>query len=111
MFITLKSVKETKASIVASRMAFLYITLPNCSVCQGLLPQIKQLMMDFPAIHTYQVDAAEVPDIAGEYEVFTAPVLLFFVDGKEYIREARIVQTGKLYERLQRIYTEVAEQS
>ncbi len=111
MFTTLSSLEETKEKISASRMTLLYITQPNCSVCQGLLPQIAQLLGDFPAINAYQIDASEVPAIAGEYNIFTAPVILFFVDGKEYIREARFVETRKLHDRLHRIYKEIAEQS
>src|SRR5699024_11721775 len=64
---------------------------PHCSVCHGLLPQIKQLMGDFPEIQLGHVDASEVEKVAGRFHIFTVPVLLLFVEGKESIREARIV--------------------
>ena len=103
-FAALHSIKDVDTFISENKVAFLYITMPNCSVCHGLLPQIEAMFTQFPKIATRQVDAAEVQEIAGRFEIFTAPVLLLFVEGKEYIREARIVQTAKLEEKITRLY-------
>ncbi|MGB8001147.1 MAG: thioredoxin family protein, partial [Anaerobacillus sp.] len=70
---------------------FLYLHGTNCSVCHALLPQVEEVLADYPQIVSEKLNVQEVPESAGEFSVFTIPVLLLFVDGKEYIREARFV--------------------
>ena len=82
--------------------------MPNCSVCHGLLPQIENILSNYPKIIARQVNASNVTEIAGRFNIFTAPVLLLFVDGKEYIREARFVQTELLNDKIARIYNNLA---
>jgi len=109
-FTTCHSIDEIEQFIASNQLSFLYISQQNCSVCHGLEPQIKQLLENYPNIVARKVDASEVPEVAGKFSVFTAPVLLLFVYGKEYIREARFVQTAKLDEKLARIYENVIDE-
>lgn len=88
-------------------LSFLYISQPNCSVCHGLLPQVQALMMNYPNIHLGHINATEVKEVAGRFSIFTVPVLLLFVEGKEYIREARIVHMQLLEEKLDKIYKNI----
>ncbi|MFD2751521.1 thioredoxin family protein [Virgibacillus siamensis] len=89
-------------------LSFLYITIPNCSVCHGLKPQVQELMEKYPKIAMGSVNAQEVTEIAGMYSIFTAPVLLLFVDGKEFLREARIVHLDLLEEKIDKIHRHMA---
>lgn len=86
------------------KLAFLYISLTGCSVCHALQPQIGQLMTKYPEIRLGTINAHEVPEVAGAFSIFTAPVLLLFVEGKEYVREARIVHLDLLDEQIRKIY-------
>lgn len=103
-FTSLTSIEETDHFIKNNNLAFIYITMPNCSVCHGLQPQMEEIFAKYPEIQTRTIDASEVTEIAGKFNVFTAPVLLLFVEGKEYIREARIVHTEAFEEKVSRIY-------
>lgn len=103
MFKNITSLTKMEEIINNETFAFFYITQPNCSVCHGLQPQIEQIMEKFPKIKTYHIDALAVPEISGQYSLFSAPVLLLYVDGKETIREARFVQTEKLTQNLEKI--------
>jgi hypothetical protein len=69
-----------------------------------LLPQVEEVMKDFPNIQTRLVNAGKVPEIAGYLMAFTVPVLVLYVNGKEYLREARIVQVEKFRKDVARIY-------
>jgi thiol-disulfide isomerase/thioredoxin len=88
-------------------LSFLYISRPNCSVCHGLLPQVQLLMTKYPKIKLGHINANEVEEIAGRFSIFTVPVLLLFVKGKEYVREARIVHMDLLDEKINKIYENV----
>lgn len=89
------------------QLAFLYISQPNCNVCHGLLPQVQQLMEKYPKIKLGHINAAEVMEVASRFSVFTVPVLLLFVGGKEYIREARIVHMDLLDQKINKIYKNI----
>src|SRR5690625_1187108 len=88
-FKDLNSLEEVNDFINQNELAFLYFTTPNCSVCHGLQPQIEEMMTHYPEISTRHIDASLVPEAAGQYSVFTAPVLLLFVEGKEYLQIGR----------------------
>lgn len=90
--------------IKKNKLAFLYISRPDCAVCHGLKPQVQKLMEKYPKIQLGHVNADEVESVAGRFSIFTVPVLLLFVEGKEYIREARIVHMDLLNEKINKIY-------
>src|SRR5690625_710907 len=108
-FKELLSIEEVEFFIDQNTLAFLYIFQQDCSVCHGLEPQVKTMLDKYPAIRTRSIDASKVTEVAGYFTVFTAPVLLLFVNGKEYIREARFVQTDLLDYRLARIYENMVD--
>ncbi|WP_186670305.1 thioredoxin family protein [Sporosarcina sp. BP05] len=81
------------------RALLLFVKTDNCSVCEGLYPQVKALQANFPILF-YKVNVAEVPEIAGQLSLFTAPVVLLFNEGKEYARFARFIPIEELKYRL-----------
>jgi len=98
------SMEEARTFIEEHPFAFLYISKSNCSVCHALKPKVIDMLSAFPAVQFGEINTDDVPEIAGAYSIFTAPVLLFFVDGKEVIREARFVQMEILKNRMTKIY-------
>lgn len=106
-FKDLTTLEEVNDFVAEHELAFLYFTTPACSVCHGLQPQIAKMLEQYPEIKSAHIDSSVVPEAAGQYSVFTAPVLLLFVAGKEYIREARIVHTEQLNTQFSRIYENV----
>lgn len=77
----------------------LFVKTDNCSVCEGLYPQVVELEEEY-SIAFYRVNAAQVPEMAGQLALFTAPVVLLFHQGKETARFARFVQMEQLKHRL-----------
>lgn len=108
-FKPLTSITEIDNFTAENQLSFFYISQPNCSVCVGLKPQIKAMLQQYPEIATAEIDTIVVPEIAGHFSIFTVPVLLLFVEGKEYIREARIVHTDALNEKIANIYKNMIE--
>ncbi|WP_432358963.1 thioredoxin family protein [Sporosarcina sp. UB5] len=77
----------------------LFVKTDHCSVCEGLYPQVAELMEEYP-FPFYKVNAAQVPEMAGQLSLFTAPVVLLFYKGKETARFARFVQMDQLTHRM-----------
>ncbi|MYL61269.1 thioredoxin [Virgibacillus halodenitrificans] len=105
----LQSLEETEQFITQHPFTFIYISSPNCSVCHGLKPQVQELMNKYPEIKIAHIDTQQVPEIAGRFSIFTVPVLLLLIEGKEYLREARIVHMDLLEEKLDKIYKNMVD--
>lgn len=90
------TLEEVDAFISSHEFSFLYISRDNCSVCHALLPKVKEMLKKFPKIELAYINADRLPEISGRLSVFTVPALLLFVEGKEYIREARFVRLREL---------------
>jgi len=103
------SVKEVDDFVHRHSLSFLYISRDHCSVCHDLLPKIQNVMADFPNIQLALVNADHVPEVAGRFTIFTAPVLLLFVDGKEVLREVRFVHVEPFREKVNKIYSIIQE--
>ncbi|KXH81706.1 thioredoxin family protein [Sporosarcina sp. HYO08] len=96
---TIDSYAEWQDILQQENAFLLFMKMENCSVCDGLLPQVMELKKDFD-LPFYVVRAEDVPEIAGQLQIFTAPVVLLFNEGKEYARFARFVQMEELKRRL-----------
>jgi len=92
---------------IASENSFLlFVKTDNCSVCEGLKPQVEGLEPN-SSIPFYLVNAARLPEIAGQLMLFTAPVVILFKHGKEQLRFARFVRMDELTKRLAELEAEL----
>lgn len=90
--IDMKTMQET---LETTPISIVYLSMPNCSVCQAVKPRIPHLAIekDVPAFH---MDAFDVPEVAGVFQVMTAPAVLVFANGKELQRQARFIDFTKI---------------
>ncbi|AFS70683.1 MULTISPECIES: thioredoxin family protein [Exiguobacterium] len=112
IFRELKSIESVRAFYLGQPASFLYISSPDCAVCASLFPQIEPILANHPEFQAGRVDLGDVPQIVGEFSVFTAPTLLLFVNGKEVHREARIVPIEPFKRKMEQIgdFVRTAEQ-
>lgn len=107
-FEQLHSLEQIDTFIQEHKLTLLYFSQPNCSVCHGLLPQVQNLMKAYPEVYLGEINTLELEAVAGRFSIFTVPVILLFVNGKEYMREARIVHLELFDEKINKIYKNVA---
>jgi thioredoxin-like negative regulator of GroEL len=101
----MKAVTQYKQwlDIVAyQKQLLLFVKTNNCSVCEGLFPQIEALEGD-TSIPFFVANAAELPELAGQLGLFTAPVVILMKNGSEYARYARFVPVQQVVEKLQEL--------
>jgi len=83
----------------------LYVSAPRCSVCESLRPKIEELFAShFPKIARYRADVARIPQLAARFNILSAPAILLFFDGKEFLREGRNVSLELLEQRVRKVY-------
>lgn len=88
------SILEAKEIIKANPLTLVYIGQENCSVCHSLKPQVERILSDFSGVRQIELDAIETPEVAEAFQVLTVPVILLFVEGNEYLRRARAMNTN-----------------
>lgn len=59
---------------------------------------------EFPELKYHEIDAEANPIITAEASVFTAPVIILFIEGKEYLRDGKYLSVTQLKEKIRRYY-------
>ncbi|HHB94520.1 MAG TPA: thioredoxin [Campylobacterales bacterium] len=97
---------EEIQNIIKSEVGvLLYFSGENCNVCHALRPKFKELFdQEFPQIKQIYLDAHDNPQISANFQVFSVPTMLVFLDGREFIREGRAVSLHQLQQKLRRPY-------
>lgn len=89
------SFNETLSQIKRNPLNLIYISAPNCSVCYAVKPRVEQLFQD-KNLPMFALDIVEAPEVAGTFQVMTAPAILVFYQGKEAHRQARFIDFNRL---------------
>lgn len=100
--ITLDSVNST----IDSQMAvMLYFSAPTCNVCHALKPKLfSSIKENFSNFVIVDIDVSDHQEIAAQFNVFTIPTVLIFLDSKEFSRKSRNMSIELLIEEIRRPY-------
>lgn len=97
--------KEEEPALLA------YFSTQACNVCKVLKPKVAELIQnEFPKIKMAYVKSDVLPEVAAQNQVFAAPTILVFIDGREYIRKSRNIGIGELQQEIERPYTMMFEE-
>ncbi|MDQ7916800.1 thioredoxin family protein [Mesonia sp. MT50] len=97
--------KKIENQIATGEASLLYFSGTHCSVCQSLRPKLEKALIEhFPQLCFLNIDAQQHPEIAASYMVFQVPTMLFFIDGKEYIRKGGNLSVPIFVEQIERLY-------
>jgi thiol-disulfide isomerase/thioredoxin len=100
----LRNIDEIKGLVSNSKISLLYISSESCGVCKVIFPRLEDMLKSYPAIEAARTDIQELPLLSGEYNVFTIPCVLVFVEGKEIVRQARYINFEQLNDQIDRYY-------
>jgi len=82
-----------------------YFTSPQCVACKSLRPKVEQMAeLHFPEMKYLLVDASQNPSMTSDAGVYSAPTLVVYFEGKEYIRESKYISVEQLKEKIERYY-------
>ncbi|MCU6709118.1 thioredoxin family protein [Paenibacillus sp. J5C_2022] len=97
-----KQLNEVRATIEEHRLMLLLMKTEHCGVCEAIQAKVESLVEEMPRAHSGYVYVEDVPELASEYLVLTAPVLLLFFEGREVHRFSRFVRLDELHSVLER---------
>ncbi len=99
------TVNEINTIITQQNAILLYFSHDQCSVCKVLKPKISQSITEnFPKIALAFIDLKNDPQIAANFQVFTAPTILLFFEGKEHFRFVRNLSIEQFNKDIKRTY-------
>lgn len=90
------SKQQVEAFVEHNALTLLMLKTQNCSVCEAVQPKVTTLLEGYEHIAGAFVYMEDVPELAGEYMIFTSPVLLLLMEGKEVYRAARFILFDEL---------------
>ena len=92
----IKSYYELQKIIKEKKRFMLYVSMKNCSICHVDIPKIENFI-------SYNLEASEVPKAVGQLSLFAVPVVILFYEGKEFHRQAKIIDFEELEYRIGQI--------
>ncbi|BBD89085.1 thioredoxin family protein [Staphylococcus caprae] len=100
----IQSIEEFHQLIQTYPLVVIHVMREHCSVCHAVLPQIQDLLNEYPHAKLGVINQSQVQDIAGELSIFTVPVDLIFMNGKEMHRQGRFIDMQTFEHQLQLMY-------
>lgn len=98
------SENEVLNLITDNKMAVIYFTGMDCGACEAMKFKIKSILTDLPNIKSGEINGEENLELAAKYGVFSLPIFLLFVEGKESLRIGRNVNLLELEGNIRRYY-------
>jgi thioredoxin-like negative regulator of GroEL len=105
MFVEIQSFEEFLKLKEEEPALLAYFSTEACNVCKVLKPKVAELLqIEFPKIKLAYIKSDKLPEVAAQNQVFTAPTILVFFEGRESIRKSRNIGIGELHREIARPY-------
>lgn len=106
MFTEIQSLEEFNRLKKEEPVLLGYFSTEACNVCKVLKPKVADLIQEeFPMVKLAYVKSDVFPEVAGQHQVFAAPTILIFFDGRETIRKSRNIGIDELRMEISRPYS------
>lgn len=100
------NLENLKELINGNDAVMVYFSGKECGVCEALKPKVKSLMQNkFDRVKQVYIDAKQNQQTAANYNVFSIPTIIVFLDKKEFIRKSRNISLLEFEKELQRPYS------
>ncbi|OQY31875.1 MAG: hypothetical protein B6241_12905 [Spirochaetaceae bacterium 4572_59] len=84
-------------------MTLFYFTHPDCAVCSVIKPKIEEFLREHSRISGYHSSLDDDPMIAGQLTIYSIPMVLIYMEGREILREGKFIVMDVLEPKIQRL--------
>ncbi|MGL5766286.1 MAG: thioredoxin family protein [Sarcina sp.] len=98
------SKEEVQEFIKENIMCIVYFSGGTCSACPAIKAKVKEVISKYEKIKFIDIDVASNLEVSASYDVFSMPLLLLFVDGKESMRLGRNIDFMDFEKNINRYY-------
>jgi thiol-disulfide isomerase/thioredoxin len=103
-YFIINSIDEVESILQKEDITLLYFSAERCNVCKALKPKIQEMAEQFPEMQLYYIDIEKNQEFSGRFGIFSIPVILVYIQGKETIRESRNISVPVLEDKIHRYY-------
>ncbi|MBF7097400.1 thioredoxin family protein [Alkalibacter mobilis] len=93
---TFKDISSLKSHIQSHPLVLLMISSSGCNVCDSILAQMTNFEREHSNVEFVMSKLDDMPNLSGEFVVFTVPTILVFFEGREILRMSRFIDWLKL---------------
>lgn len=96
--------EELKNIINNNKMVIVYFTGSSCGACEVIKVKVEDILKKYKEIESVEVNGEQNVDVAAAYGVFSLPIFLLYIEGKEFLRQGRNSDLLKLQGDIERYY-------
>lgn len=96
--------EEIKNIIRENEIVILYFSNKVCGACEVIRSKVERILESYAKIKSIEIDGEENIKLAAMNDVFSFPLLLLYVNGKETMRVGRNVDLIELENSIKRYY-------
>ncbi|WP_238916342.1 thioredoxin family protein [Clostridium sp. YIM B02555] len=87
-----------------SKMLILYFSNKACGACEVIRSKVEKLLELYPEINIIDIDGEKEMEFAAMKSVFSFPLLILYIEGKEIIRIGRNIDFLEFEKSIDRYY-------
>ena len=96
--------EEVKSFIEKDSISIVYFSGESCSVCPVIKNRVKAILENYKGVNIIDIDVNSNKEVSAFYNVFSIPVLILFIEGKESLRYGRNIDFMEFEKNLSRYY-------
>ena len=94
--------KDISEFIENNPISIIYFSGSTCGACDAIKEKILKIIKEYNEVKLLEINGVIEKELSATYDVFTLPILILFINGKETIRFGRyfdILEFKKLINR------------
>lgn len=96
--------EEIKNIISNNEMVILYFSNMVCGACDVIRSKVQDILEVYSEVKLVDINGEEQIELAAQHNVFSFPLAILYVDGKEVMRVGRNVNLLELEGTIKRYY-------
>lgn len=100
----IESNEKIKSTIIENKMVILYFSNEVCGACKVIRNKVEKILKYYPEVKCINIDGEKQLEMASINNVFSFPLLILYVNGKETIRVGRNIDFLELEKSIKRYY-------
>ena len=88
-----------------NQIVIVYFNGVSCGACEVIKVKIEKIIDKYPKIKSCEINGEDHLDVAASFDVFSLPLLLVYIDGKETIRIGKNIDLLEFENIINRYYT------
>lgn len=85
----LQTYEQIKHEMEHNPLLVLYFTGEACGACEVIKSKVETMLEKYSHVEAIEINGEKQLELASKFEVYTLPLMLLFVEGKESMRVGR----------------------